>query len=94
MLITGLAMQLATFAFFFAIVAQFHMLTRGVEGVREGAGNGWRKVLLAVYVSSGLIIVSRPRLNVRGDVDWCNADSMHLSTDRVRAGNFRVSIHP
>ena len=70
-LIAGLALQLATFTFFFAIVAQFHMLTRGVEGIREGAGNGWRRILLAVYVSSGLIIVSAPWLTMECKTDKC-----------------------
>ena len=57
-LIAGLALQLATFSFFFVIVARFHMLATGSLGVHEGAGNGWKQVLGAVYISSGMIIVS------------------------------------
>jgi len=55
-LIVGLATQVATFAFFMAIVGRFHQLTR--SGVRDGCGDGWRQVLMAVYISSVLIIVS------------------------------------
>jgi len=58
-LIVGLAVQVATFALFMGIVGKFHSLT--VRGVKEDAGYGWRRVLKAVYVSSALIIVSRPR---------------------------------
>lgn len=56
-LITGLAIQVATFGFFLAIVGRFHLLTRAV-GVRNDAGEGWKKVLKPVYISSILIIVS------------------------------------
>ncbi|KAH7416620.1 RTA1 like protein-domain-containing protein [Cadophora sp. MPI-SDFR-AT-0126] len=54
-MITGLAMQLATFSFFFLILAKFHLLTR--RGVNKGAGRGWTGILAAVYFSSGMIIV-------------------------------------
>lgn len=54
-MIAGLAMQLATFSFFFLILAKFHLLTR--RGVNEGAGREWRGILVAVYASSGMIIV-------------------------------------
>jgi hypothetical protein len=56
-LIAVLAIQVATFGFFLAIVGRFHLLTRA-GGVRNDAGEGWRKVLKAVYISSILIIVS------------------------------------
>lgn len=56
-LIMGLATQVATFAFFMAIVRRFHLITR--EGaVKPEAGDGWGRVLKAVYISSVLIIVS------------------------------------
>jgi hypothetical protein len=55
-LIAGLATQVATFAFFMAIVVRFHVLTRRERDVQ--AGEKWRKILFAVYVSSILIIVS------------------------------------
>ncbi|KAE8441896.1 hypothetical protein EG329_004202 [Mollisiaceae sp. DMI_Dod_QoI] len=55
-LITGLAIQVVTFGFFLAIVGKFHMLTRA-GGVRNDAGHGWKKVLMAVYISSILIII-------------------------------------
>ncbi|CZR62608.1 related to Rtm1p [Phialocephala subalpina] len=55
-LIAGLAIQVATFGFFLAIVGRFHLLTRA-GGVRNDAGEGWRLVLKAVYISSILIII-------------------------------------
>jgi hypothetical protein len=66
-LIVGLAVQVATFALFMGIVGKFHALT-GSE-VREEAGGGWRKVLMAVYISSGLIIVSLLR-DREAFADW------------------------
>ncbi|KAH9212355.1 RTA1 like protein-domain-containing protein [Leptodontidium sp. 2 PMI_412] len=54
-MVAGLAMQLATFSFFFLILAKFHLLTR--RGVNEEAGRGWRGILVAVYFSSGMIII-------------------------------------
>lgn len=56
-LIAGLATQLATFMFFVGILRRFHQLAN-IEG-RADAPKGWRKVLLAVYVSSALVIVSQ-----------------------------------
>lgn len=56
-LIAGLSLQIATFTFFVAIVARFHRIT--ISGrVRDDAGDGWKPVLNAVYISSVLIIVS------------------------------------
>jgi RTA1 like protein len=54
-LIAGLATQVATFAFFMAIIVRFHVLTRRERDVK--AGEKWRKMLFAIYVSSILIIV-------------------------------------
>lgn len=54
-MVAGLAMQLTTFSFFFLILLKFHLLTR--NGVSDAAGSGWRKILMAVYISSGMIIV-------------------------------------
>lgn len=56
-LIGGLALQLVTFSFFLVIVWCFHGLVNK-EGIREGAGNRWKKVLWAVYVSCSMIVVS------------------------------------
>jgi hypothetical protein len=56
-LIVGLATQLATFLFFMAILRRFHQLANTER--RANPPKGWRKVLLAVYVSSVLIIVSQ-----------------------------------
>lgn len=60
-LIVGLATQVVTFIFFVAIVIRFHRLARTRGGVREDAGNGWRPLLHAVYISSALIIVKLSR---------------------------------
>jgi hypothetical protein len=54
----GLGVQLATIVFFCGVVGKFHVLTRRGE-VKPEVGDGWRKVLKAVYISSGLIVVSR-----------------------------------
>lgn len=56
-LIVGLATQVVTFAFFLGIVGRLHSLTRRGE-FRVDAGEGWRMILQAVYISSTLIIVS------------------------------------
>ena len=58
-LIGGLALQLATFSFFLLIVWKFHILAKK-EGVNPHAGDGWRKVLWAVYISCSMIVVSFP----------------------------------
>jgi hypothetical protein len=56
-LMVGLGVQLATVVFFFGVVGRFDVLTRRGE-VRPEVEDGWRKVLWAVYISSGLIVVS------------------------------------
>jgi hypothetical protein len=43
--------------FFCGVVGRFDVLTRRGE-VRPEVEDGWRKVLRAVYISSGLIVVS------------------------------------
>lgn len=53
----GLGVQLATVVFFCGVVGRFDALTRRGE-VRPEVEDGWRKVLRAVYISSGLIVVS------------------------------------
>jgi len=60
-LIVGLAIQLVTFIFFMAIMRRFHQVTKKGE-MREHIGEGWKKILVAVYISSMLIIVSRLHL--------------------------------
>ena len=55
-LITGLALQVATFGVFFAILLRFHVLAG--RGEAAGAPIGWRGLLAGIYVSSGLIMVS------------------------------------
>ena len=56
-LVTGLATQIITFAFFLTIIGRFHQITRN-RGVRSNTGKGWRNVLYIVYISSALIIIS------------------------------------
>jgi hypothetical protein len=56
-LIVGLATKVATLAFFLGIVWHFHNLKKE-EKVRAEAWKGWRKAMMAVYISSALIIVS------------------------------------
>ncbi|KAE9363313.1 RTA1 like protein [Stipitochalara longipes BDJ] len=55
-LMAGLGVQLATILFFCCVVRRFHVLTRRGH-VISSAGEGWRKILMAVYVSSGLIVI-------------------------------------
>ena len=57
MLIAGLAIQVATFFFFMAIMGKFYQLTRSGE-IRGGIGEDWKKVLISVSISSALIMVS------------------------------------
>lgn len=55
-LIGGLAFQLVAFSLFLCVFRRFHVLAN-----RHAVGNapqGWRKIVLAVYISSGLIMVS------------------------------------
>jgi hypothetical protein len=56
-LMVGLGAQLVTIVFFLGVVGRFHVLTKA-GNVRTEAGEGWKKVLRAVYVSCCLIIVS------------------------------------
>lgn len=56
-LMVGLGVQLATILFFCSVVGRFHRHTRGGY-INASAGEGWRHMLIAVYVSSGLIVVS------------------------------------
>lgn len=100
-LIGGLALQLVTFSFFLVIVWRFHVLV-GKEGVNAGAGEGWRKVLWAVYVSCSMIIVSNSLLSPASmfsssieDIltSLTSKDPLHLPFDRIRAGYIWIPIH-
>ena len=56
-LLGGLGVQLATFCFFVTMIMRFDAMTR--KGcVRDDAGEGWKPILRASYISSSLIIVS------------------------------------
>lgn len=54
-LIAGLAFQFVAFALFLCVFGRFHYLAH--KDAAENAPAGWRKVALAVYVSSILIMV-------------------------------------
>ncbi|EEU40456.1 uncharacterized protein NECHADRAFT_66702 [Fusarium vanettenii 77-13-4] len=54
-LIGGLAFQLVAFSLFLCVFRRFHVLANRMAV--DGAPNGWQKVVLAVYVSSCLIMV-------------------------------------
>ncbi|UPK97500.1 hypothetical protein LCI18_008435 [Fusarium solani-melongenae] len=54
-LIGGLAFQLIAFSLFLCVFRRFHVLANRMAV--DGAPNGWQKVVLAVYVSSSLIMV-------------------------------------
>ncbi|KAJ4160572.1 hypothetical protein NW754_003691 [Fusarium falciforme] len=54
-LIGGLAFQLVAFSLFLCVFRRFHVLANRMAV--DGAPKGWQKVVLAVYVSSSLIMV-------------------------------------
>ncbi|KAF5724755.1 RTM1 [Fusarium mundagurra] len=54
-LIVGLAFQLAAFSLFLCVFRRFHILA--LRMAVEDAPRGWQKVVLAVYISSILIMV-------------------------------------
>ncbi|KAM5348780.1 hypothetical protein ACJ41O_008603 [Fusarium nematophilum] len=54
-LIGGLAFQLVAFSFFLCVFRRFHILANRMAV--DDAPKGWQKVVLAVYVSSSLIMV-------------------------------------
>ncbi|KAL6352876.1 hypothetical protein LRP88_13349 [Fusarium phalaenopsidis] len=54
-LIGGLAFQLLAFSLFLCVFRRFHVLANRMAV--DGAPKGWQKVVLAVYVSSSLIMV-------------------------------------
>ncbi|GJC96550.1 7-aminocholesterol resistance protein RTA1 [Colletotrichum higginsianum] len=54
-LIAGLVVQVCCFGAYLCVLARFHVLARRMA--REDAPAGWRRVLGAVYCSSGLILL-------------------------------------
>lgn len=73
-LIVGLAFQLAAFSLFLCVFRRFHVLA--LRMAVEDAPRGWQKVVLAVYISSILIMVSLLDI-VATQVNL--AGSLHLS---------------
>ncbi len=59
-LIGGLALQAVAFSFYLAILTRFYFLAK--RYARVEAPLGWQKVVMAVYVSSVMILVSGPSL--------------------------------
>lgn len=57
-LIGGLAFQFIAFSLFLCVFGRFHYLAN--ERAADSAPVGWRKLVLAVYVSSILIMVGSP----------------------------------
>lgn len=76
-LVGGLLFQLSFFSFFMAVFGRFHWLARN-KGLSPTAPVGWDKVVIAVYVSSILIMVS----------DWFRTRlfSGNRSANRPRSG--------
>jgi hypothetical protein len=54
-LIGGLAFQAVAFSLFLCVLRRFQVLANGVEV--ESAPRGWRRVMVAVYISSSMILV-------------------------------------
>ena len=55
-LISGLAIQVGTFGVFIALALKFHARAAGLGRVRWA--EQWMKILVAIYISSGFILVS------------------------------------
>jgi hypothetical protein len=74
-LIGGLCLQAVAFGFFLGILGRFHYLAKRKGVVAGDAPVGWERVVVAVYVSSVLIMVCLfcfLSLRVRdGDADDC-----------------------
>ena len=56
-LIGGLALQAVAFLLFMAIFSRFYYLAKRKGLVAQNAPVGWEKVVVAVYISSFLILV-------------------------------------
>lgn len=54
-LVGGLVFQFIAFGLFLAVFGRFHVLANKLEV--SNAPIGWRKVVLAVYISSAMIMV-------------------------------------
>ncbi|KAJ9662804.1 hypothetical protein H2201_005885 [Coniosporium apollinis] len=54
-LIGGLATQVATFGFFLLILSSFHAQT--LQHTRRSAPRGWRRIFIAICISSALIMI-------------------------------------
>ena len=96
-LIGGLALQALMFLIFLAIFSRFVYLAKRKGLVVADAPMGWEKVVVAVYVSSAMILVGLS--SPRGCWDCVGltrvvADSLHLSCRRVRRGHGGVFIYP
>ena len=95
-LIGGLALQALCFIFFLSIFTRFVVLATKKGLVAEDAPQGWKKVVLAVYVASFMILVSPLPLC---DVVLVGAvgadryiDPVHLSHLRICRGDRGVFV--
>lgn len=57
-LVAGLAFQFVAFSLFLCVFRRFHVLAN--RNALAAAPGGWRKIVLAVYISSILIMVGPP----------------------------------
>ncbi|WQF83867.1 Putative RTA-like protein [Colletotrichum destructivum] len=86
-LIAGLVVQVCCFGAYLCVLARFHVLARRMA--REDAPARWRRVLGAVYCSSGLMLVSARLLCpvlLAGSFRVCWKSQMMLTTPRPDAG--------
>lgn len=63
-LIAGLSFQLVAFTLFLCVFRRFHVLADSMAV--DSAPKGWQKVVLSVYISSILIMVSPHVINYKG----------------------------
>ena len=81
-LIGGLAFQLVAFGLFLCVFRRSHVLAN--RKAIQNAPQGWRKVVRAVYISSGLIMVSaHGKRKMHADLDRFDASTVSASLPKV-----------
>lgn len=80
--------QLIAFAVFLCLFRKFHVLGNQLEV--EDAPKGWKIVVRAVYISSGLVMVSYSRGPSKTVL--IRIGPMHLSCLRVCRGDERICL--
>ena len=89
-LVGGLTFQLTFFSVFMAVFGRFHYLAR--ERVSDTAPAGWPKVIIAVYVSSILIMVGRIPGLCHGIIADEGTDPLRVPCRRVRRRHAGVCL--